>query len=128
MESLNFNSLNRRQDKEGVMLNPQFEDLQNPKTLLNHVQEITTTKVTSHTKILTQLIKQFEPLDFEAMANPHNAENFKLTNKHYTVLTIENVLQTAENNRWAYVKITISFTCSMLLTGMNSIKKLSKSF
>jgi putative DNA primase/helicase len=103
MENLNFNPLNKR-DNEGVMLNPQFEDLQNPKTLLNHVQEITTTKVTSHTKILTQLIKQFEPLDFEAMANPHNAENFKLTNKHYTVLTIENVLQTAENNRWGLCK------------------------
>ena len=67
---------------KAININPQFEDLQQPETLLNHVQEITETKATPHAEILNQLIEQFEPLEFEAMANPHNAENFKLTNKH----------------------------------------------
>ncbi|MEN2282221.1 phage/plasmid primase, P4 family [Algoriphagus sp. SE2] len=89
---------------EAKKLNPQFEDLHQPETLLNHIHEITENKTTPHAEILSQLLEQFEPLDFEAMANPHNAENFKLTNKHYTVLSIENVLQIAENNRWGLCK------------------------
>ena len=98
----------QRQDTENnakaIEINPQFEDLQQPVTFLDHVQEITETKATPHAEILNQLLEQFEPLDFEAMANPHNSENFKLTNKHYTVLSIENVLQIAENNRWGLCK------------------------
>ena len=89
---------------KAIKINPQFEDLQQPETLLNHVQEITETKATPHAEILSQLLEQFESLDFEAMANPHNAENFKLSNKHYTVLSIENVLLMAENNRWGLCK------------------------
>jgi len=77
---------------KAIKINPQFEEIQ------------THTKVTPHTEILSQLLKQFEPLDFEAIANPHNAENFKLSNKHYTVLSIENVLQIAENKRWGLCK------------------------
>jgi putative DNA primase/helicase len=89
---------------KAIKLNPQFDDLQKPETLLNHVQEITKTKATPHAEILSQLLEQFEPLNFEIIANPHNAENFKLNNKHYTVLTIENVIQIAENNRWGLCK------------------------
>ena len=89
---------------EAIKINPQFEDLNNPVTLLNHVQEITKITATPHAEILEQLLEQFEPLDFESMANPHNAENFKLTNKHYTVLSIENALHVAENNRWGLCK------------------------
>ncbi len=90
---------------EAIKINPDFgEDLQQSKPILNHVQEITNTTATPHDEILSQLLEQFEPLDFEAMANPHSAENFKLTNKHYTVLSIENVLRKAENNRWGLCK------------------------
>jgi len=89
---------------EALKINPQFEDLQQIETILNHVQEITETKATPHVEILSQLLEQFEPLDFETMANPHGAEAFKLNNKHYTVLSIENVLQMAENNRWGLCK------------------------
>ena len=89
-----------------IKINPQFENLQpiTAKDITDHVQEITETKATPHAEILSQLLEQFEPLDFEAMANPHNAENFKLSNKHYTVLSIENALQIAENNRWGLCK------------------------
>jgi putative DNA primase/helicase len=61
-------------------------------------------EVTPHTEILNQLIEQIEPLDFEILANPHNAENFKLNTKHFLVLSIENTLQIAEKNRWGLCK------------------------
>ena len=61
-------------------------------------------EATPHAEILHQLIEQFEPLDFEALANPHNAENFKLNTKHFLVLSIENALQFAEKNRWGLCK------------------------
>jgi putative DNA primase/helicase len=61
-------------------------------------------EATPHAEILHQLIEQFEPLDFEALANPHNAENFKLNTKHFLVLSIENALQVAEKNRWGLCK------------------------
>ena len=59
---------------------------------------------TPHTDILYKLTEQFESLDFEAMANPHNSENFKLNTKHFLVLSIENILQIAENNYWGLCK------------------------
>ena len=65
---------------------------------------MTKTKATAHTEILTQLIEQFEPLDFEEMANPKKIENFKLSYKHYTVLSVENALQVANKNRWGLCK------------------------
>jgi len=89
---------------KAIKINPQFEDLQQPETLLKHVQEITETKAIPHAEILSHLLEQFEPLDFEALANPHNVENFKLSNKHYYVLSIENVLKIAEKNRWGLCK------------------------
>jgi putative DNA primase/helicase len=61
-------------------------------------------EATPHAEILHQLIKHFEPLDFETMANPHNAENFKLNTKHFLVLSIENTLKFAEKNRWGLCK------------------------
>lgn len=59
---------------------------------------------TPHAEILQQLIEQFEALDFEALANPHNVENFKLNTKHFLVLSIENALNLAEINRWGLCK------------------------
>lgn len=89
---------------EVIKIKPQFEDLQKPETLINHVQELTKTKATPHAEILNQLIEQFEPLDFEEIANPKKIENFKLSYKHYTVLSVENALQVANKNRWGLCK------------------------
>ncbi|MGE0021488.1 MAG: phage/plasmid primase, P4 family [Draconibacterium sp.] len=61
-------------------------------------------EATPHSEILQKLIGQFEPLDFEALANPHKTENFKLNTKHFLVLSIENVLKLAENNRCGLCK------------------------
>ena len=89
---------------EAIKINPKFEDLQQPETIKSHVQELTKNEAMPHDQILRQLLEQFEPLDFEAIANPYDAENFKLSNKHYTVLSIENVLQIAEDHRWGLCK------------------------
>tara|TARA_R110002012_G_scaffold313517_1_gene525172 strand:- start:819 stop:2300 length:1482 start_codon:yes stop_codon:yes gene_type:complete len=89
---------------KNIKINPDFEDLKQPQTLIKHVAAITKKTATPHAEILSQLIDQFEPLDFEAIANPHNAENFKLTNKHFIVLAVENVLKMAEDNRWGLCK------------------------
>ncbi len=58
----------------------------------------------SHSEILEQLIKQIEPIDFESLANSENIDNFKLTNKHYLVLSIEHLVRLAEKNRWGMCK------------------------
>jgi putative DNA primase/helicase len=93
-----------------MKLNPVFDDLNNlleqPDVWHNHVEQLIrkSKEATPHAEILHQLIEQFEPLDFEALANPHGAENFKLNLKHYLVLSIENVLQLAERNRWGLCK------------------------
>jgi len=110
--TLKVNESKFTQDKDNnfsntpVKLNPVFDDLNNPATFLNHVEQlkVKSKAATPHAEILQHLIEQIEPLDFEALANPYNSENFKLTNKHYLVLTIENLLKIAENNRWALCK------------------------
>jgi putative DNA primase/helicase len=92
------------QNNEAVKLNPVFEGL-NPAKILNHVEELKKqSDATPHAEILQQLIEQFEPLDFEALANPHNVENFKLKTKHFLVISIENTLKTAEQKRWGLCK------------------------
>jgi putative DNA primase/helicase len=89
-----------------MKLNPVFNDLNNPATMISHFEQLKSKSETAtpHAEILQQLIEQFEPLDFEALANPHNAENFKLNTKHFLVLSIENTLQLAEKNRWGLCK------------------------
>jgi putative DNA primase/helicase len=86
-------------------LNPVFNDLNVPDTIINHVEKLVKkTDAPDHTEILTKLLQQFVQLDFEALANPHNVDDFKLNNKHFLVLSIENVLQFAEKNRWGICK------------------------
>ncbi|MEC5173905.1 phage/plasmid primase, P4 family [Chryseobacterium nepalense] len=55
-----------------MRLNPVFDDLSNPATMLKHIEELKDkSKTIPHAEILSQLIKQFEPLDFELLAFPH---------------------------------------------------------
>lgn len=58
----------------------------------------------STTDILRQLVNQFNPLDFEALANPGKKEDFKLHTKHFLILSIENALKFAEKNNWGLCK------------------------
>lgn len=121
-----------------MKLNPVFDDLNSPATILNHVEELKSkSEATPHAEILQQLIEQFEPLDFQELAFPEvikikkalqgineklkndpENENLKeqlfkelkelgkrkVNTKHYLVLSIENVLQFAEKNRWGLCK------------------------
>ncbi len=114
---------------KAIKLNPVFDDLNNPTTILNHVEELKGKSeiATPHAEILHQLIEQFEPLDFEALAYPQaeklrerlekaapgseqakdiqrQLDRLKLNLKHYLVLSIENVLQLAKINRWGLCK------------------------
>lgn len=109
-------------------LNPKFDDLNSSETLTNHVQELVKKgEPTPHAEILNELIEQFEPIDFEALAfpkveqlrkelknlNPESEEareilkqlqKVKVNTDHYLVLTIENILKVAEKNRWGLCK------------------------
>jgi putative DNA primase/helicase len=67
-------------------INPNFEDLNNPTTILNHVEKLKSISdtATPHAEILYQLNEQIEPLDFEATAFPQAEmlrEQLELLNK-----------------------------------------------
>jgi putative DNA primase/helicase len=88
-----------------MRLNPVFNDLNNPDTILNHVEQLKgKSEATPHAEILSKLINQFEPLDFEALANPENSEHFKLNTKHRLILSIENILKLADQKQWGICK------------------------
>ena len=92
-----------------VKIAPNFEDLSNPETIKGEIQKLTIkaekeNEAPEHKEILGQLIEQVEPLDFEALANPHNADGFRLNEKHYCVLSVENIIDIAEKNRWGICK------------------------
>lgn len=60
---------------EAIKLTPVFDDLNNPITILNHIEELKAkSEATPHAEILHQLIEQFEPLDFELLAFPQAAK------------------------------------------------------
>ncbi len=61
-------------------------------------------KATPHNEILSQLIEQFEPIDFEAIANPQKAPDFEIKGKHYVILSIENAVKVAKKNNWGLCK------------------------
>lgn len=93
-----------------MFISPDFNDLHNPleqpEIVQSHLQqmEAEAKQAKPHSAILQHLINEIEVIDFEAEANPHNAENFKITAKHLQVLAIENIVAIAENNRWGMCK------------------------
>ena len=101
----NFLHSDNSKDTKLAGLNPVFDDLNEPDTIINHVEKLVKkTDAPDHTEILNNLLQQFVELDFEALANPHNVDDFKLNGKHFLVLSIENVLKVAEKNRWGICK------------------------
>lgn len=87
-----------------VPLNPQFESLEEPDTIIRHINDLIETKEVKHANILSKLLKQFNKVDFERIANPSVHDNFKLTNKHYSIISIDTVLNTAKSNNWGLCK------------------------
>jgi len=53
-----------------------------------------------HNELLDALLRQIGEVDFMTLANPNNADNFKLSRKHYVVSTIETILKLARANKW----------------------------
>lgn len=89
-----------------VKLNPVFDDLNDPSTIKNHIEELKRNNemYVHHEDILNQLLEQVKPVDFEALANPNGIENFKLNNKHFLVISIEQILKLVEKNSWGLCK------------------------
>jgi putative DNA primase/helicase len=59
-------------------INPQFDDLTKPETIIDHVKGLTKTDAPlPHSEILQRLLNEFEPLDFELLAFP-KAEKLRL--------------------------------------------------
>lgn len=111
-----------------IKITPVFNDLLNPKTVIKHVQELTESdEPIPHSEILNRLLEQFEPLDFESVVFPEVEKmrerlesleqgseqakaierqmgQLKLYQRHYLVVTIEKVIQVAEQQRWGLCK------------------------
>lgn len=112
-----------------IFINPDFSDLLKPETFINHFRELEkkATETTPHEEILSNLLDQIEPLNFTALAFPETKElwekleaephgnpkaeelrrqleRYKLTTKHYLILSIEHLLKFAEKNRWGLCK------------------------
>lgn len=114
--------------REAIKLNPNFNGLITPEILINHLETLVAKNVTiSHSEILENLIAQFQPLDFVALAYPdaeklrkHLAklnpesdqakeitkrlDKLKVNTKHFLISTIENTLKVAKENRWGLCK------------------------
>jgi len=107
-------------------LNVQFDSLQ-PKAIVNHIQELTSTEVINHKSILNELKELLFEIDYEALAFPDiiaiknklkavgkeseaeaelrkQLEKFKLTEKHFLVITIDNLLECATVHDWGMCK------------------------
>ena len=135
MENIQLNNPNSRLQSPSqdtvkpslsVSLNPQFDALSEPKTFVNHIGELTEQKATPHGEILSELLEQFEPLDFEVEANPNGKDDFKLSQKHFLVLSIENVIRVAESNQWGLCKHHDFITSLTVVIGLKSIARPSK--
>ncbi|TLX23953.1 DNA primase [Chryseobacterium indologenes] len=112
-----------------MKLSPVFNDLNDPATFINHIQELIGNRsdVVRHAEILEKLKEEFEVLDFMLLTFPQveklrkeleqlpreseQAEvilkelgRLKLNQKHYLILSIENVLRLAEKNHWGLCK------------------------
>jgi len=112
-----------------IKLNPVFDDLNDPFTIINHVQELVkkSREVTLHTEILEKLKQEFEIVDFILLAFPQVEKlreeleklpreseranlirkalsQLKLNQKHYLILSIEHIIRLAEKNRWGLCK------------------------
>tara|TARA_R110001592_G_scaffold36589_2_gene123011 strand:+ start:302 stop:1786 length:1485 start_codon:yes stop_codon:yes gene_type:complete len=90
--------------KKAVPLKPVFESLEDPNTIIKHIVKLTEKEDVKHTNILSKLLEEFKRIDFEKIANPSVHDNFKLSNKHYSIISIDNVLKIAKNNNWGLCK------------------------
>src|SRR5690606_20977780 len=102
---------------------PNFDDLKNPELIKEHFEQLTNSNVIVHDKLLDVLSEQVEPIDFKLRAFPQIEElkerlkdltdqsdeyhsikkeidSYKLGLKHYLIISIENILNVANRNKW----------------------------
>lgn len=96
------NNNNKKNNKKKI--NPQFDKLNKPDVFKKHLENLKKVEGIAHNALLDKLLNQIEPVDFEAIANPNAHEDFKLSNKHYTVITIDNIISIAKKNKWGLCK------------------------
>jgi putative DNA primase/helicase len=109
-----------------IILYPVFEDLNNPDTIKNHLRVLTATNSEfNHQDILTELLNQVQPIDYQLLVFPEVAElrnrlidstaeentqickeltKRKVARGETLVLTIENIRNMAEKNDWGLCK------------------------
>lgn len=118
-------------------IKPNFNDLENPNALIEHLEKISSNNIKNHSIILDELLEQFEPIDFQALAFPESIEikerlkklnekqnenpddesikdkildelkalgKCKVNQKHYLIISIENLRSLALKNDWGLVK------------------------
>ena len=105
-------------------IDPKFESLDQPSTMLKHVAELTNSSTqTKHSIILDELLDQIELVDFQSLAFPESIDlrnhlqnidasseeakeiykrlnKMNITTKLYVVLSVELVLDKARLNKW----------------------------
>lgn len=72
-------------DNQNVSLSPQFQPLNEAETIKNHIDSLKNTDATEHGEILTRLLDQFQPVDFQTLAFP---EIEKLRNQAESLETV----------------------------------------
>lgn len=118
-------------------IKPNFEGLQNPETIIQEVESLTSINIKNHSAILDELLNQFKPIDFQELAFPESIEikkrlkklktkqdnspedeaikkqifdelkslgKCKPKQKHYLILSIENLRSVSIQNDWGLVK------------------------
>jgi len=122
---------------ESNNLTPYFADLENPSTIIDEIENLTSNNIKNHGEILEKLLNQFEPIDFQELAFPESIEvkkrlkklktkqdkspedeviknqifeelkilgKCKPKQKHYLILSIENLRDVSFKNDWGLVK------------------------
>ncbi|MCH4551996.1 phage/plasmid primase, P4 family [Aestuariibaculum lutulentum] len=103
---INISTFYKTVEMHGIKLSiqPKMNDLEVGK----HEAELdslgNSISIINHRWILSELLKQFSPIDFENIANPGAHDNFKISNKHYCVISVDNVLMIAKHNNWDLCK------------------------
>lgn len=111
------------------LIEPCFSGLHNPEIIKNHIQELkdSAPDALPHSEILENLLKQFDVIDFVALAYPKvlewreklegldpmsdeakelqkQIENKKINVKHYLILSVEEAHKKAVENNWNLCK------------------------
>jgi len=106
---LSFSSQNK--DNENSSGDQILEDtISDPEVIQEPINEQSNVNVPiHHNKILNELINQFERIDYQTLAFPNTDDldeqnRPRLTEKHYLVLSIENIIKVAQKNHWGLCK------------------------